>query len=117
MSNLLLPSDWGGGTVSIMTIRERLSIALQAVAKKHLGRSADASALLGFADELIAALSGKVTLVDKAEYDRLVADARQMRRIRGHIAEYHSMLPKDKRVRGEASSPYARWAAENMKTP
>lgn len=68
-----------------------------------------------FADEVIMALAGKVTLIDRPTFERIAADAHQMKAVRSYIAEYKARLPDEKRKDGERrQNPYARWAKENM---
>ncbi len=61
------------------------------------------------------AFSAYYVIIDKAEYRKLVADASQMRTIRGYIDEFHRRLPKDQRKKETRKSLYARWAEEHMK--
>jgi hypothetical protein len=101
-------------------MNEDLAAALLKVIGEDLLRSGlghiwrDARTWRGMADELVAALKGKVVLIETKKYNELVADAKQFHLIRAYIEDYKSKLPKDKREAGERrQNPYARWAAEN----
>src|SRR5574338_418563 len=67
------------------------------------------------AREIDAALRQKLVLVDKKTYDALMADAAQMKVVRGFVEEYEKRRPKDqKKNSGRNKNAYAQWAAENM---
>ena len=97
----------------------RLATGLRKVIGSHLFRSGlghvwkDERTWLELARELVEALKGSVVIVEQKEYDRLVAEANQMKVVRSYVAEYQARLPKEKRAE-KVRNPYARWAAENM---
>ena len=69
---------------------------------------------LELAQQIDAALRGKVVLVDKKEYDALVADANQFKLIRKYIEEYKARLPPEKKAEASGRrNPYIRWLNDN----
>lgn len=67
------------------------------------------------ADELVMALAGKATLLDRETAGRIFADAQQMREIRARFDAYNAARTKEqKKEGGRSRNAYAQWAAENM---
>ena len=69
----------------------------------------------GLAQELVKSLAGSIVFVDRALYEDLVRDARQMRRVRQRVADYYALTPTHQQ--DNSKSAMARWAEENMKGP
>lgn len=108
-----------------MTYRASVGAILASALRKVVGGRLQASNLgevwredrtwLELAQQIDAALRGKIVLVDKAAYDTLVTDAEQMRVVRKYIEEYKSRLPPEKRAEASGRrNPYIRWAEEHM---
>lgn len=105
----------------IHSLNEDLAKALRAVVGGELKQAnlgevfRDDRTWRRIADELIMVLAGKVALVDRKVYGRILADAEQMGVVRAYIEAYKAGLPKDQKQRSERNkNAYARWAVENM---
>ena len=102
----------------IHSLNESLAQALRAVVGGELKQAnlgevwRDDRTWRRIADELIMALAGKVALVDRQVYGRIVADAENMKLVRNYIAEYQSKRT-DVQQKASIKNPYARWAIEN----
>jgi len=68
---------------------------------------------LELAKELDGALNGKLVLIDRAAFERIRADAEQMKLIRAYVEDYQARRT-DAQKKASIKNPYARWAAENM---
>lgn len=110
----------GTSDVKSRSTLEHLARALKLVVGDQLKRSFNGQEIWRddhtwreIAGLLSKVLSRNVVLVDAKEYRELVAEANQMKLVRGYVEEYQRRLPKEKQAE-KIRNPYARWAAENM---
>ena len=103
------------------SMNEQLAVALRVVVGSRLKRSGlgnvwvDDRTWRELADELTAALLGKLIFIDRTIFERIAAEAKQMKIVRGYIEEYQARLSDAKKKEsGRSRNAYAQWAAENM---